>query len=146
MLVYETPPVCASPAPQQFVSQLCRAIVRASLVSSLLELRDHLELHLALLLVEFAPVLADDLVRVVQLGYLGQGIVALHTSKNGVTKGRITRTRSMVLAFSLLASEHHVSHQSHSCGSEKIGTCICKKLGRSWSRFARLPGSRDSES
>lgn len=30
--------------------------------------------------------------------------------------------KSMVLAFSLLLSEHQVSHQSHSCGSDLIGT------------------------
>jgi len=41
------------------------------------------------------------------------------------------RARSMVLAVASVASEHHVSHHSHSCGREKMGTCICMWLGRS---------------
>lgn len=50
--------------------------------------------------------------------------------------------RSIVLAVALEPSSHHVSHQSHSCGREKMGTWCCAKFGKSWSKFANEFGSR----
>lgn len=43
-------------------------------------------------------------------------------------------TKSIVLAFFLEASSHQVSHQSHSWGSDLIGTWWIMLLGRSWER------------
>lgn len=43
-------------------------------------------------------------------------------------------TKSIVLAFFLDASSHQVSHQSHSWGSDLIGTWWIMLLGRSWER------------
>merc|ERR1719229_368625 len=46
--------------------------------------------------------------------------------------------KSIDFAVSNSSILHHVSHQSHSLGSEYIGTPCCAKLGRSWSRLAKL--------
>jgi hypothetical protein len=40
-------------------------------------------------------------------------------------------TKSMVLAYRLEASSHHVSHHSHSCGNDFIATWWIMLFGRS---------------
>ena len=49
------------------------------------------------------------------------------------------------MALARLSSLHHVSHQSHSSGSEKMGIWRCMLLGRSWSRLLSELGSADSD-
>jgi len=44
-------------------------------------------------------------------------------------------TKSMVLAYRLDASSHHVSHHSHSCGNVLMATWWIILFGRSWKDY-----------
>ena len=132
----------------QFVARMRRMLSRRRRRSAARDGLGHPLLKLADLLVVLRP-LRQQARRDAELGLLGERVVALGspTSMKRFTVRQSARprrsappgaaqnrTRSMVLAVASVASEHHVSHHSHSCGREKMGTCICMWLGRSCHR------------